>query len=102
MKKLILLISLLLISTTCTFASSDSYDAQLQQLKDAKSAKDTVINAQIKALTNEVEKLTLDESVSVSDKNAKIEKYTLQIQDLKNKKSAIREQYQKDKAKLDK
>ena len=98
MKKLLMSLAIISIISLPVFASNDAEKAELLKLRNAKNAQDTIINSQIKVYKNKIEQITLDETMPEAKKDAQLQVYAKKIEELSNKKLAIKTKYKKDKA----
>ncbi|AOR38217.1 hypothetical protein BHV42_02950 [Candidatus Melainabacteria bacterium MEL.A1] len=100
MKKLAILLGLILLSVNCCLAKSPEYELELGRLKNAKSAKYKVIDAQIRAISDKVVDLTNDTTISSDEKQKLFEQCATEIQELKDQKTLINYKYVKAKKNL--
>lgn len=100
MKKLAILLGLILLSVNCSLAKSPEYELELGRLKNAKSAKYKVIDAQIRAISDKVVDLTNDTTISSDEKQKLFEQCATEIQELKDQKTLINYKYVKAKKNL--
>ena len=103
MKKFIAVLTFMSILSLPVFAGSrEIQKEELAKLRNAKNAQDSVLNSQINAYKSQIEKLTLDESISQEKKDAQMQAYAKKIEELSNKKLAIKIKYKKDKTAIKK
>ena len=102
MKKSLIVLGLILLSTNCCFAKSPEYELELGRLKNAKSAKCKIINIQLNAISQKVTAITNDETISPAKKQELLEQYTVEMKKLEDEKAMANYTYQKSKKNLKK
>lgn len=101
MKKLVILLSIVILSSGIVYAAKyPKYDAELRKIRTVKNAQTAEINQQIIDLEVKIENLETDATISASQKSAQLRDYNLQIYKLKAKKTQISEKYKTDKERL--
>lgn len=101
-KKLLLSLVFCVIVSSVAFARNDELSLELSKLKNAKNAKETVINTQIQVTTNDITNILIDNKLSESEKNKQVAACQKKLEDLNNKKVELKYQYKKDKKELKK
>lgn len=96
MKKIIFILCLLLIGCQA-YSSAWNPSDEVKALRTVKNAKIKVINSQIKEKTNYIQKITLDETLSETEKNIIYTNTTQEINELNKQKRVIEKQYKNDK-----
>ena len=102
MKKLLVSFIIILLSENYTLASNTLYDTELSKIRTIKNAKVSVLNKQIKEISENLVELELNTTMKKSEKEKRIQSYNKQLEELTTKKAEISEQYKRDKAILKK
>ena len=101
MKKLALLLTFVLLSTSIALASKyPRYDAELSKIRSVKNAQTTVINNEMKEIATKIETLELNTTVSSAEKNRQLAQYNAELNRLAAKKQQLQTKYNADKAEL--
>lgn len=103
MKKIALLLTLLMLTTSIALASKyPKYDAELSKVRQVKNAQTSVINKEIKEIAVEMEALEANTTMSSAEKSRKMAEYNARLDKLTTRKVTIQKQYDSDKARLKK
>ncbi len=101
MKKLALLLTFVILSTSIALASKyPKYDAELSKIRTVKNSQTTVINNEIKDIATKIEELEANTTMSTAEKNRKLAEYNAELDKLTTRKIQISEKYNADKARL--
>ena len=101
MKKLVLLLSFIILTTSVALASKyPKYDAELSKIRTVKNAQTSAINKEMQTIALQMEELETNTAISTREKNQKMTEYNAQLNKLSAKKQRISAKYNADKKEL--
>lgn len=103
MKKLALLLTVVMLSTSVALASKyPKYDAEVKKIRTVKNAQTSVIKKEMKDIAVKIEAVETNTTMSSVEKRKKIAQYNAELNKLSARELEISTKYNSDKAKLKK